>query len=96
MTNAIIIPQLNSELLQRSTPLAGNELYVIASASGSDESLTIAHNKAYAQSEKRKAYQKAYRESEKGKASQKAYRESGKGKAYQKAYRESEKGKASR
>ena len=52
--------------------------------------------KAYEQSEKRKASRKAYEQSDKGKATRKAYEQSDKGKATHKAYWQSDKGKASR
>ena len=51
--------------------------------------------KAYEQSEKRKASRKAYEQSDKGKATRKAYWQSDKGKASRKAYRQSDKGMAS-
>lgn len=79
---------------------AVNESDVKASTSGSDESLTISHDKtyqkAYAQSEKRETSQKAYRESDKGRECRQTRKRSEKRKASQKAYAQSEKGKATR
>ena len=96
---AIITPQLNSERLQQNTS-AKNESDFSASASISGESLTnfpdAASQKAYEESEKRKAYQMAYRQSERGRARRKAYRMSAKGKAVRKAYELTEKRMASR
>ena len=93
---AIITPQLNSEQLQQNTS-AKNKFNASASISG--ESLTNcpdqASQKAYEESEKRKAYQKAYRQSERGKARRKAYRKSAKGIASRKAYEQTDKRKAS-
>ncbi len=93
-----IISPLNTGIQQQVTnataEIERHESIVIS------EPLTItpgeASQKAYAQSEKRKAYQKAYAQSEKGKAYQKAYAQSEKRKAYQKAYAQSEKRKASK
>ncbi len=92
---SIINSQINnSEQQQLNTFPAGNELDFQASASGSGESLTIAHDKAYQQSEKRKAYWRAYAQSEKGKVSRRAWAQSEKGKASRRAWLQSERGKA--
>ena len=54
-----------------------------------------ASRKAYEQSERGKAVRKAYEQSYKGKAARKAYEHSSRGKAARKAYRRSDKGMAS-
>ncbi|USE35585.1 hypothetical protein [Endozoicomonas sp. SCSIO W0465] len=105
LPTAIIAPQLNNKLLQRNTLPVGKELDYKTSASGPVESLTIPHDKVYAQPAKRKAsgqagaqsgQRKAYVRSENRKISARAWAQSEKGKACQKAYAQSEKGKASR
>ncbi len=93
-----IISPLNTGIQQQVTnataEIERHESIVIS------EPLTItpgeASQKAYAQSEKRKASKQAWAQSEKGKAYQKAYAQSEKRKAYQKAYAQSEKRKASK
>ncbi|WBA82361.1 hypothetical protein [Endozoicomonas sp. GU-1] len=85
---------------------------VEASASGAGESLTIPHDETYAQTEKRRASQKAYEQSDKRKAYAqsekerasrracvqsergKAYAQSEKGRVSKRAWAQSERGRA--